>query len=396
MPRFVRLSVFVCLLTVGSVVPTAAQDDDRADYPGWLARGAVEFGIGNIDYLFSPQQLEPGHKVESVHVPNLAARLALAHRFTDRLSLRLSYLRPARWVQYRNLNGDASSHSVWMNVAGLSLRRHVPIGPRLSLYGEGGVGVVTRHGIEVAGATVVKDVVYPSPLLAAGAEYRVNPQWGLVAGATFLPGHSEERQPSTAFMSGAVTYRVQRRPPTADRGDVADRPIFREHLFQVGLTTSAFGDRVNTLMAPVFWQGDIAVKRGVAVDYQRNVFHTKKLFSLDLGASVAYQKSRERGDRFVTVSVFPVLRFTMVRTPAAAVYLAYSVAGPTFISRFIIDGQESGRQWTMRDVLGLGMYVGPGRHLNAEVRIGHYSNGNLLPRNSGIKVPLTMTLGYAF
>ena len=93
--------------------------------------------------------------MESVHVPKLAARLVLAHRFTDRVSLRLSYLRPARWVQYRNLNGDASSHSVWMNVAGLSLRRHVPIGPRLSLYGEGGVGVITRHGIEVAGRHLI-------------------------------------------------------------------------------------------------------------------------------------------------------------------------------------------------------------------------------------------------
>ena len=50
----------------------------------------------------------------------------------------------------------------------------------------------------------------------------------------------------------------------------------------------------------------------------------------------------------------------------------------------------------MRDSLGFGVYLGQGRHVNAELRIGHYSNGNLLPRNRGIQVPLTVAVGYAF
>ena len=394
MSRLLRTCACAWLFVFLQAGATFAQDD-RSDYPLWLARGTVEFGIGDIGYLFSQRQLEPGYEVESVHVPDLAARLVLGHRFTDRLSLQLSYLRPARWVRYQNVNGDARSHTVWMNAVGLSLRRQLPIGARVSLYGEGGIGVVTRHRIEIDGGTVVKDVVHPTPLLGAGVEYRFGRQWGVLAGATFLPGRASHRQPSTAFASAAVAYHVAPRPPVTPDDD-QDRPIFREHLIQVGLTTSAFGNRFNTLMSPVFWEGDIGVKSGVAVDYQRNVFHTRKLFSLDLGANVAYGQSRVYGDQFVTLSVFPLMRFTVARTPAADVYFSYSMAGPTFISKFVIDGHETGRHFTMRDSLGFGVYIGEARHLNAEVRIGHYSNGNLLPQNIGIQVPMTVTLGYAF
>jgi hypothetical protein len=44
----------------------------------------------------------------------------------------------------------------------------------------------------------------------------------------------------------------------------------------------------------------------------------------------------------------------------------------------------------------VGVYAGRDRRYNFELRVGHYSNGNLIPRNPGIKVPLTFNVGYAF
>ena len=44
----------------------------------------------------------------------------------------------------------------------------------------------------------------------------------------------------------------------------------------------------------------------------------------------------------------------------------------------------------------MGVYTGPDRHLNLEFRIGHYSNGNVLPQNAGVRIPLTFTVGYAY
>jgi hypothetical protein len=46
--------------------------------------------------------------------------------------------------------------------------------------------------------------------------------------------------------------------------------------------------------------------------------------------------------------------------------------------------------------MGAGIFIDPRRHFNAEVRIMHYSNGNLFPRNPGITVPLDFNLGYSF
>jgi len=44
--------------------------------------------------------------------------------------------------------------------------------------------------------------------------------------------------------------------------------------------------------------------------------------------------------------------------------------------------------------MGTGIYFGEKRNLNAELMIGHYSNGNLFPHNDAVKVPLTLKVGY--
>lgn len=392
-----RLAPFVLVFCLGAFAESsAAPQDDRTDLPAWLARGTVDVAIGEIRYPFSARHLEDGFTAEAVDAPGLAARLSLGHQLTRRLTVNLTYLRPARWVQYRNINGDHAAHSVWTNVVGASLKQRVPLG-RVSLYGEGGLGVVTRHGVEIRNATAIEDLVYATPLIGAGAEVPLNNAWTFNMGATFLPGRGLHEHPYTMLFASGIGYRMRPRPaPAAPRPASDPSAIFPEHLVQFGLATSALGTGLGTVVSPVFWEGDAVVQSGGAIDYQRNVFHTRRLFSLDLGASLAYGHSRVRGDDFMTFSLFPLMRFTPVRTGPADVYVSYSVAGPTLISKFIIDGHETGRHFTFRDAIGIGTYVGAGRRLNAEVRIVHYSNGNLLPRNSGIQVPMMLTLGYAF
>jgi hypothetical protein len=46
--------------------------------------------------------------------------------------------------------------------------------------------------------------------------------------------------------------------------------------------------------------------------------------------------------------------------------------------------------------MGIGIYSGKHRNINAEIKIGHYSNGDLFPQNNGVMTPLTFNLGYAF
>ena len=135
---------------------------------------------------------------------------------------------------------------------------------------------------------------------------------------------------------------------------------------------------------------------GVAPHYERNVFHTRKLFSLDAGTSAGVYRTRNRKERFYTLSVYPLLRFTFLRTTPADLYFAYSLAGPTYISKTMLDGLDTGHHFTFQDFMGLGVFAGKNRNLNVGVKINHYSNGNIFTQNAGVMIPLTFSVGYAF
>ena len=96
------------------------------------------------------------------------------------------------------------------------------------------------------------------------------------------------------------------------------------------------------------------------------------------------------------MSLYPLFRFFMARTEQADVYFGYSLAGPTYISQTVIDGLETGAQFTFQDFIGIGAYLGTTRRMSAEIGIKHFSNGNLFTTNASIKVPLTFTVGLAF
>ena len=100
--------------------------------------------------------------------------------------------------------------------------------------------------------------------------------------------------------------------------------------------------------------------------------------------------------KFFTLSAYPLLRFTLVRTKPADFYICYSLAGPTYISRSIIDSLDTGRHFTFQDFIGMGVFVGEHRNISIGVKINHYSNGNVFTDNAGVKVPLTFGFGYAF
>jgi hypothetical protein len=46
--------------------------------------------------------------------------------------------------------------------------------------------------------------------------------------------------------------------------------------------------------------------------------------------------------------------------------------------------------------MGLGVFFGEKRSYNAELRIMHYSNGNIFTENSGVAVPVQFTFGKTF
>jgi Lipid A 3-O-deacylase (PagL) len=395
------LSVSAVALVLSLVASSSPADDARTQYPPFLAKAYFDVGFGYIGYPFSARQLEPGFEAESIRVPHAAARVVLlGQRFNEHLAAQVSYMRPIEWVGYVNINGVPAKRTVWMNLGAATLRGTLPLLGPLSLEAEGGIAVVTRRGFHDDDVPIVKNANYWTGLLGGGLRYRLNPAWDLSLNALYVPSNARSRQPHTLMVSGGFTFNMRPLSEEHVRRNAEAGFVFPRNLVQVSYSTDAGGFGVNKLVSggavPVFWGGIAQVRRGVEVRYQRNVFHTRKIFSLDLGASVFHWTSRVDRQTFYTASVFPVFRLTALRLTGADVYFKYSLAGPTTISKVVIDGQDTGRHFTFQDSMGLGIFAGKARRLGAEIQIGHFSNGNLFPANAGVSIPLTFGLGYTF
>lgn len=349
-------------------------DDARAQYPAFLSNAYVTLNVGYINYPFSALQLEPGYEAELVRVPHVAVRgMLFGRHFGEYVSVQGSYMRPVKYVQYHGVNGGTGTRFVWMHFGTVTLRSRLPIGGGVSIYGESGLAITNRSGFDIDDTAVVPDAHFTSSLFGAGIEYRANRTWDVVPGGSYIPAKDEHRQPHAVFVSTGVRYNVRPLPPERVEETVNAGFLFPENLIQIAYATNALGYGVNNLLSkkiPIFWGGRVEVERSVfSVQYQRNVFHTKKVFSFDLGTSFAQWKSSKNGDTFRTVSVYPLLRFTVLRSGSADLYVSYSVAGPSHISRDVIDDRDTGGSFTFQDFMGVGLFIGERRRLNAEIGI---------------------------
>jgi Lipid A 3-O-deacylase (PagL)/OmpA-like transmembrane domain len=373
--------------------------DKRAQYPPVLVNSYFSVNIGHINYSFSTKQLEPGYTTESIHVPHTAVRVLFGHKFNKYLSAQITYMRPVGFVEYKNVNGNGSDYEVGMNVAGLSIKSSLPVSNKFSLNAETGIGIITRGGFIVINAPGVKDAVYTSLLLGGGLEYQLNKNWELTLNTLWSPANGKVKQPATIFYSAGFNYTMRPLPKERVERNSNSGFVFPKQTIQVGYTTNALGYGVNDFVSkgaiPIFWAGAAQVKQGFSFNYQRNIFHSRKVFSLDWGAGLSFWKSKKNNESFFTVSAYPVFRFTAVRTKSADLYFNYSFGGPAFISKTVIDEKDTGKKFTFQDFMGIGIFAGKKKKLNAEIRIAHYSNGNIFPQNNGVMIPLTLHLGYS-
>ena len=399
-----RWSAWVLVLIAASTTAASAQDrsseDTRTQYPAFLVNSYFSVTVGSIGYLFSGRQLEPGFEAESIEKPRLAVRADLfGHQFSRYLSAQVTYMRPVRFVTYHNVNGTGSTSQVSNAYAGLTFLLNVPLTARLTAYGEGGGGVTSRSGFTVGEDVALQSAHYAAGLLGGGVIYRTTPNIDLVVGATYSPGRRSFSQPSTRLYTSGLRYQIRRVPPAQVEENRRAGFAFPASVLRFGYSTNLLAYGVNTFFSrtvPIFWGGHVETRRGFTLDYERNVFHTKKVFAFDLGASASSWKSNGNRETFRTLSAYPLFRFFVARPASADIYVAYSLAGPTFINPHELDGRDTGAHFTFQDFMGAGAFLGARRRLNLEIGIKHYSNGNLFTSNASIKIPLTLMLGVAF
>ncbi len=400
--RLSKICIILFLLIIS--VSTSAQDT-RAQLPLALRNAYTEVNIGYINYPFGLDQFAKnveGCKFQSVEVPHAAVRLVLyGYEFNKYLSAQLSYMRPVIWVHYSyNMNSVNYKSSVWMNVGGLTLKPQLPIGKNFSIFGEAGWGIITRHGFNDPQfhKPLVTNANYSTVLLGAGMRYHINERWALQLSGTYSPEKKSVLQPATTFLSAGFRYKLLKL--SKEKLDKAANTgyIHPANLIQLGYSSNILGYGINNALtkACLFWGGDAEVRQGVTLDYQRNIFHTAKYFSLNLGVGAGLWQSKISKQNFYAFSIYPVFRYDFLHTKPVDAYLYYSVAGPTYISDIVIDGQDTGKHFTFQDTMGAGVFFGEKRNYNAELKISHYSNGNIFPANGAVKIPLSLNVGYTF
>jgi hypothetical protein len=288
-----------------------------------------------------------------------------------------------------------------MNVGGLTLLPKLPLSEKFTLYGEAGMSWITRNGFkDNSGSTVVSNANYATLLAGGGIQYRIDDRWKLNLGMVYSPANGKSNQPATSFYSTGFSYKLTPRSQEQLEETASSGYIYPAQMLMIGYSTTLFGYGVNRFLTegkiPVFWAGNAYVRQGVSVNYIRNIYHGTRVFSLDVGAGISYWQSNITHENIYTLSLFPVFKFTLFHSKPADMYFLYSVAGPSYISKTVVDGIDLGRKFTFQDYMGIGSYLGKERKICGELRITHYSNGNIFPSNEGLTIPLSFNLGYTF
>ena len=354
-----------------------------------------------MGYLFSGQQLEPGFQAESIDVPHLAVRVDLfGHHFTKHLSAQVTYMRPARFVAYNNVNGDAGNQQVSTAYAGLTLVWDVPLNDRVSAYGEGGWGVTSRSGFDIDGddgaaaRALCGRTARRRLRLPRDAEHRRHARRDLFAGPEVVHPAVHSTVHDRAFATTCGRCPTPRSKTTGEAGFA-----FPENVVRLGYTTNLLATASTTSSRRrCRFSGAATWRRGAASRSTTSATcSTRRRGSPSISA-----RARRTGRATGTAKSSARSRcirssgsFWPAREPAD-VYFSYSLAGPTFVSRTVIDGRDTGERFTFQDFMGVGAFFGKTRRMNAELGIKHYSNGNIFTTNASIKVPLTLTLGLTF
>lgn len=401
------------LLLLFLVLPflSIAQENEKAlktRFTNFLSNSYYSINFGGIFYPFSNDNLLPGYTAESISRNPFSGRLLLGHKMNETLSVQFGTMRPAKWLTYENINNINAPRSVWMNIWSLSLKQDLKLSPKVSLYGEAGIANLTRVGFPVFDDIVYEDAHYGSLLYGLGLQYWINSKWRLSLNGTFLPESQKHNQPSISQATFGFEYHLQQVDQDTATAYANNDYFFPENILQFGYGTGALGFGVNRFFSmnihigdfqsfgiPIFWLGDVKAQHALSLTYQRLIYRSEKIFSLDWGASVTYFHS-EGGTDVWALSVFPVLRFYLKRTKIYDFYGNYSIIGPAWTSKRDIDGFDTGPKATFQDFMGFGAFFGKDRKYNIELRIMHYSNGNNFTDNGGVAIPIQFTFGRTF
>jgi hypothetical protein len=403
----VYLLFFILLISFA----TCSQENsiEKTQPSNFLSKSYYSINFGAIFYPFSNDNLIDGYKTNTFSRNYFSGRLLLGTEILPDLTVQFGTLRPASWFKYNDVNNIGYERSVWINAWSLSLKKNINLTKKLSIYGEAGIANVTRIGFSINDEIIYPDSHFASLLFGLGFNYKLNKKWRLNLNGTFLPKNVKENQPSISQVSFGFEHHINKLSKEQVEKHENNGHFFPKNMLQVSYGNSKIGFGANRFFGmslkvgnfesfgiPVFWVGDVKTAHSFSVTYQRLVFRTEKIFSLDWGVSVTAFQTEATHENVFAFSIFPTMRFYLMRRASFDMYTNYSLIGPTYLTKENIDNLKTGPKITFQDTMGLGFFFGKKREYNAELRIMHYSNGNIFPENSGVAVPIQFTFGKTF
>src|SRR5438105_10197902 len=91
-----------------------------------------------------------------------------------------------------------------------------------------------------------------------------------------------------------------------------------------------FGSGFSRPPKPIFWSARTKARSGVTFAYERNLYHTRKWFSINLGTSFSSWNASH--DNIIALSLFIDFKLWLPIKPNFRPYIFYSVGGPTVLS----------------------------------------------------------------
>jgi len=405
--RFEKILFFVCLC----FITTASSKENRllTEYSPFLSRAYYNFNLGYVSYKFSDTYFNRGYFSNGRKKNRFSGRFLLGYKLSNSFALQFGVMRPAFWYEVKNVNGEVNKKSVWINLWSLSLKKNLQLSNRLGIYGELGIGNLTRVGFKFYEEVAYPDAHYATLVGGIGLQYKLSKKWDLLLNAMYLPESSKHNQPYVLQSTIGLQYNLKQIPRVEARNYRAANYFFPKRLIQIGYGSDGIGfftnrffsmnakvGKVENFGLPIFWHGKSEAKNTLSVMYQKTAFRTEKLFSLDWGVSITGFQTVATNQNVLAVSIFPVLRFYLLRQKTFDFYVNYSIIGPAYLTKKDIDGLSTGPRITYQDFMGIGAFLGEKRAYNFDIKIMHYSNGNIFTDNAGVAIPLTFTVGKTF
>ncbi len=380
---------------------TKALTHSRADIPDTFKKSYIGLSIGWIDIPFTNQYLNHGLSARKIETPNIAPRIFIGHFFTPNIAIQMSLMRPIKWIYFRGIQYPEDRHTVWTSMLGVTLQPTVKLLKKIALYGDIGLGIISRHGFKINDQFAVTHQDLVTLLTGGGLTYAINPHWHYDLGIAYTPKNHRKKQPNIFYAYTGFYYLILPSNRSNEPHFFEKKYIFPLNFLQGGFFTNKwFYANVNKYVSqghiPIFWDGKLKNRNGVYLMYERNFFHTNRTLSLEWGTSIARYQTHLNQQTYYAFSVFPVLKIWIIRSNYIDSYFTYSLAGPTYITRYYLDHINTGSHFTFQDFMGIGFFLGRKKNINVNLKIGHYSNGNILPINTGIEVPLTIAVGFTF